>query len=159
MKRITATVILTVSTLLCADVFLQGNKQFNFGIGAGRGYGSDYTIVGIGGSYFFLNGLSVGLTYRGWFGGDPSLNEISVPVTYYIPLHQKFRPYVGAFYRRSFVGSGFDDYNSYGARAGVAYSFNSNSYVSAGWVQEYFDSSQDGDNSNGYPEIAIGFSF
>jgi len=143
---------------LQADVFLQGDKQVGVTVGAGSGYGSTYTIVGVSGYYFPVDGLSVGLGYRGWYGNNPSIHEVEVPVTYYVPLHPKFRPYAGAFYRRSFIESPYDDYNTYGARIGVAMRLNPNSYIAVGWVQEYYDVKY-GDSSSGYPELTVGFSF
>ena len=58
---------------------------------------------------------------------------------YILPLHQKFRPYAGAFYRRTFIESPYDDYNIYGARGGVSMILDGSSYASFGWVQEWFD--------------------
>lgn len=144
---------------LWGELFVQGSKNFGVTIGAGSGYNSSYTIVGINASYFIVDNLLAGLEYRGWFGGEPSINELSVPVTYILPLHQKFRPYAGAFYRRTFIESPYDDYNIYGARGGVSMILDSSSYASFGWVQEWFDPSSDGDTSRGYPEIAVGVSF
>ena len=138
---------------------MKGDKQIGVTLGAGSGYGSNYTIFGVGGYYFPIDGLSVGLGYRGWFGSDPGINELTVPVTYYIPLHQKFRPYAGVLYRRTFIDSPFEDYNTFGARVGVAMTLSPNSYISVGWVQEYYDTCNTDDCSNGYPEFAVGFSF
>ncbi len=158
MKRIVLMILLMLSALQ-AEIFMQGDKQVGVTVGAGSGYGSNYTIVGVSGYYFLLEGLSVGLGYRGWFGNNPSIHEVDVPVTYYVPIHPKFRPYAGAFYRRTFVESPYDDYNTYGLRIGGAMRLSPNSYVSAGWVQEYYGNNKFGDSSNGYPELAIGFSF
>ena len=157
MKKIVLSILITSS--LFGALFEQGSKNVGITAGAGSSYGSNYTILGINASYFVIDNLMMGLEYRGWFGGDPMINELSVPLTYFVPIHEKFLPYVGAFYRRTFVDSSdIDSYNVYGGRIGVSVITSKNSYASFGWVQEYYDSSY-GDSSNGYPEIAVGMSF
>lgn len=145
-------------TMAGAGVFDSGQKNVALTVGAGSGFNNNYTIVGVSANYFALNGLSVGLGYRGWFGASPTLNEVDVPVTYYVPLESKVRPYVGTFYRRTFISGNYDDYDMLGARAGISV-VQGNGYISAGWVQEWYSQDSGGDNSNGYPEIAAGMSF
>ena len=141
-----------------AGVFDAGTTSVGVTVGSGTGFNNTYTIVGVGANYFVENGLSLGLGYRGWFGATPTMNEIDVPVTYYVPLQSKVRPYVGAFYRHTFISGDYSDYDTYGARAGLAY-VEGRGYISAGWVQEWY-SNDNGDNaSRGYPEIAAGISF
>ncbi len=158
MKKIFIITLLTTA-LTSAAMFEQGSKNIGVTIGAGSSYGSNYTILGINASYFIADNLLSGLEYRGWYGGDPMINELSIPITYIVPIHEKFRPYIGGFYRRTFINSSdYDSYNVYGARAGVSVITSGNSYASFGWIQEYYDTSV-GDSSNGYPEIAVGLSF
>ncbi len=152
-------IVMLLSTVLFGALFEKGSKNVGVNIGAGSSYGHNYTIAGVSASYFVMDNLMTGLEYRGWFGGDPMINELSIPVTYYLPIHEKFLPYVGGFYRRTFINdSNIDNYNVYGVRAGVSMITSGNSYASFGWVQEYYDNSY-GDSSNGYPEIAVGLSF
>ncbi len=143
---------------LHAGVFDSGRKNVAFTVGAGSGYGSSYTIVGLSANYFALNGLSVGLGYRGWLGGDPSINEIDVPVTYYVPVRRNLRPYLGGFARHTFISGDYDDYETYGGRAGISY-VQGNGYFSLGWVQEWYSRDNGDDSSRGYPEITAGMSF
>ncbi|MEA1920575.1 MAG: hypothetical protein U9N52_12090 [Campylobacterota bacterium] len=161
MKKVIVGVL--VATGLFGALFEQGSKNVGVTMGAGSSYGSNYTIIGVNASYFLMDNLMTGLEYRGWFGGDPMINEISVPVTYIVPIHEKFRPYAGAFVRRTFFdNSHYDNYNVYGARVGVSMITSGNSYASFGWVQEYYDRDcgiLDCDTSSGYPEIAVGLSF
>ncbi len=148
-----------ISTTLFGAPFKQGSKNVGFNIGAGSSFGVNYTILGINASYFVVDNLQAGLEYRGWLGDGPAINEISIPVTYIAPLHEKFRPYVGGFFRKTFLDSSQgNDYSVYGVRAGVSMITSGNSYASFGWVQEYYDNSV-GDSSNGYPEVAVGLSF
>jgi len=152
-------IAMLLSTALFGALFEQGSKNVGINIGAGSNFGVNYTILGINANYFVVDNVQVGLEYRGWFGSGPAINEISVPVTYIVPLHKKFRPYVGGFYRRTFLDSSQgDSYSVYGVRGGVSMITSASSYASFGWVQEYYDHSG-GDSSNGYPEVAVGISF
>ncbi len=159
-------VLLTVCfSLLQADLFVQGDKTVGVTLGSGSiNYGwpkgtESYTILGISGSYFVVDDLAVGFGYRHWFG-SPSVDEVTLPVTYFLPLDSTIRPYAGLFYRRVFMGGGYDDDNVYGGRAGVTVRLSPRSYMGAGWVQEYRDGCSDrNDCSSGYPEVVFSFSF
>ena len=152
-------ILLLGQTIYAGGIFSIGHKNFGFSIGSSSGYGNTYTVVGVNANYFVAEGFSVGLGYQGWFGDDPKINEISIPLTYYIPLDGSFSPYVGAIYRHTFIDEPYEDLNVYGARVGVALHTGSNSFMSIGWVQEYYDNTSGGDDSRGYPEISAGFSF
>lgn len=164
MKKIFLLLTLLFS-LLQADLFVQGNKTVGISLGSGSvNYGwprgsEYYTILGVSGDYFIVDDLSVGLAYRHWFG-TPSIDEVTLPVTYYLPLDANMRPYAGLFYRRVFMGSGYDDGDVYGGRAGVTIKVSPRSYLGVGWVQEYWDGCSDrSDCSSGYPEAVFSFSF
>ena len=120
----------------------------------------DYYIIGVSGDYFIYENLALGLGYRGWVGGTPTIHQGSVPLTYYIPTGSRFRPYVGALYRYTYIADDtYDGYNSVGGRAGLTFLMKSG-YVGLGWVQEYrLDAEDLSDTSSGYPEIVVGFSF
>lgn len=140
------------------------------GIGIGIGGGSfttlqdgrqNYTILGISADYYVIDNLSVGIGYKGWFGGTPSLNQLAIPVTYYIPASKKVRPYVGVFVKKTFVSDGYDDFESYGGKLGVAIVMAPNSYVGIGYAAERYSSCgtwQD-ECSTSYPELVFAFSF
>ncbi len=157
MKKITGWLVAS-ALVVHAGVFDKGQKNVALTVGSGSGYNSNYTIVGVTANYYAISGLSVGLGYRGWFGGNPTLNEVDVPVTYFIPLQSRIRPYIGGFYRHTFVSGDDDDYDTYGGRAGISV-VQGNGYVSAGWVQERYSRDSGGDSVRGYPEISAGFSF
>ncbi len=146
-------------SILNADLFEKGNSAFGVVLGSGYSGNESYMILGVSAEYFAMNGLSVGLGYRGWFGGDPMQNQLTLSSSYYIPLSQKFRPYLGAFGRQTFI-SGYDDRSSYGGRAGLAVTMSSNTYVSFGWAYEdYTDCPENWDCSTNYPEIVFSLSF
>jgi len=147
------------TAVIHAGMFSMGNKNMGLSLGAGSSYGNTYTVAGINGHYFIIDDLAVGIGYRGWFGASPTMNEVLMDATYYLPLHQKFRPYFGAFVRQTFI-SGDDDYQSYGGKAGVAITMNPNSYVGIAYVVEYYTNcNRAGECSNSYPEVVFGFSF
>ena len=161
-------VLLIISlTLIAAKPF--GEKTASIGVTVGSGsvaYSLDgvtevqnYYIAGVSGDYFVIENLSIGLGYRGWFGGEPTIHQLTTPVTYYIPTGTQYRPYLGAFYRYTYFDGSVEDYNSVGGRAGLAIMFRSG-YVGFGWVHEYRLSADDlTDNQSGYPEVVVGFSF
>jgi len=157
MKRIIM-VLLFVVLSLRAGVFDKGTMGAAVTVGSGTAYNSNYTILGISANYFMINGLSLGLGYRGWFGGTPTLNEIDVPVTYFVPLQSNVRPYGGVFYRYTFVSDNYSDYNTYGARAGISF-VQGRGYFAAGWAQEWYENAEGNKGTNGYPEIMAGISF
>lgn len=167
MKKIVL-IQLLLQTLLLANPFGQG--ALNIGIGLGSGSvtysgGSfskveDYYIVGVSGDYFVLENLALGLAYQGWIGGSPTIHQGSLPLTYYIPTGSKFRPYVGALYRYTYMNSElYDNYSSAGGRAGLAILFYQG-YIAFGWLQEYrLGESANSDKGSGYPEVTVGFTF
>lgn len=157
MKRFLIIGMLTVS-LANGFQFEKGQKNISFTVGAGSGFNTTYTIVGVTASYFVTDGLAVGLEYRGWLGGTPTMHEVGLPVTYYAPPIKSIRPYAGTFMRQTFISDGYSDYQTYGARAGVAMS-KGRGYVSLGWVQEWYSNDNGSDDTRGYPEIAAGASF
>ncbi len=158
MKQIIV-ILLLASSIYAGGIFSVGHKNFGFSVGSSSGYGNDYTVVGINANYFVTDNLSVGAGYTGWFGDDPSINEISIPVTYYLPTQSSYKPYAGVIYRHTFIDEPYEDHDVYGGRVGVAIVTGGNSFISIGWVQEYYDNGQDGSDSRGYPEISAGFTF
>jgi len=159
-KIILALVIM--SSIVNADVFDKGRSSVGVVAGAGS-YGHDtYTIIGVSYDYYVMDGLSIGAGYRGWFGGSPTLNQLTIASSYYIPLSQKFRPYIGAFVRETFVDYdkfGNENYESYGGRAGLAIVMSPTSYVSLGYVYEKYGNGIFGDDSSSYPELVFSLAF
>ncbi len=143
-----------------AGPFAKGSKRLNIVGGAGSTLGQTYLILGVGFSYFIADGLSLGFSGEGWVLQDPTIWKISPDIRYTFWKMNKFKPYVGAFYRRTYMGGDFSDYNSWGGRAGVAYR-QGGSYVSLGVVYEEFIDvdSHFGDSNNIYPELSFWFSF
>ena len=154
-------VFLVFSTLSHADFFKKGDSGVGIVLGAGSSNGDSYSVVGVSADYFVLDGLSIGAGYRGWFGIDPSINQLTVSGNYYIPVTKKFHPYIGGFVRETFV-SGEDDYESYGARGGIAITMSPNSYMSFGYIYEEYGNCTETifrECSNSYPELVFSLAF
>ena len=158
MKKICLSLILSTLLMHAEGAFSFGHKNFTFNISQDN----DYTVLGGSVNYFMTDGLSAGLSFSTWLGDKPSISQVTLPVTYYVPLESQFRPYIGAFLSRTFMGDDGDikykDYSSYGGRVGVAMQLSGNSYMSFGWVQEKFNDGREED-SRGYPEFGGGISF
>lgn len=169
MKKIVIMLVL-LSVSAFSNQFGVGTKSVGITLGSGSVTYSGGTLAGSNTEYYYIFGanadffvaenLSVGLGYRGWFGASPRIHQATLPVTYYIPTNSKFRPYAGAFYRYTYISDAqYSDYSSVGGRAGVAILFH-NGYAGFGWVQEYYlESDNRSNDTSGYPEAVIGFSF
>ena len=144
-----------------AGIFGQGHTRFIVTGGTGYAFGENYFVFGVGGSYFVLDGLSAGLNLEWWSGADPKIFKVSPSLEYVFYQIPSVKPYVGAFYRRSYI-DGFNDLNSGGARAGVYIPAGRNAYFGVGMAYEsYFNcnkSTYDACTST-YPEISITVAF
>ena len=159
-KKIILSVLLFVSSIVSADVFEKGNTSIGIVAGTSYYYGEQYAVLGVSADYYLVDGLSIGAGYRGWFGGNPRLNQLTIGSSYYIPLSRKFHPYIGGFVRETFV-SNDKNYESYGARGGLAIAMSPNSYMSFGYAyEEYGNCSDFLDNcSSSYPELVFSLAF
>ncbi len=153
-------VVLVTGADCRADSFQAGSLGFSLVAGSGRAFNDNYVVLGLGAGYYLLNGLAIGLDAEAWLGGDPGIYKVSPQVKYVLQLQSNFRPYVGGFYRRTFI-DGFDDQDSAGGRAGVYYTSSNNMYFGIGAVYEsYFDCDDRLDNCDDiYPEFTLAFSF
>jgi hypothetical protein len=120
-----------------AGAFSQGRTHLVVTAGSGSAFDETYFVLGLGVSYYLINGLSVGLNYESWSGGDPTMYKITPSVQYVFHQMQAVKPYVGAFYRRTSV-DGLPDLDSWGGRAGVYLSAGRNFYIGAGLVYESY---------------------
>jgi len=151
--------LLLISTIHSEGLFAGGNKDFGVTVGSNNSFGNSYTTVGVNVNYYIIDNLSIGASYNAFLGDSPSINEVTVPVTYHIPIEGvSYRPYLGAFYNQTFIEDPFKDYNIWGGRIGVSLQTSMNSFMSLGWVQEFSTSNKKRDKK-GYPQISAGFSF
>jgi hypothetical protein len=142
--------------------FDKGAMHGSFTAGWGRSFGQDYLMVGAGLGRFVRKGMEVGVWYEAWFGSEPSVSKLTPEVRLVLAKAQRLMiPYVGAFYRRTFIGNDIDDLNSIGARAGI-YKGGGRTYLGFGGVWEKYldcDESTYEDCTTFYPEGSVGVSF
>lgn len=139
-----------------AGAFAQGRKRIGFYGGAGSTYSHTYLILGAGVGYYLLDGFEVGLEFEGWFLQTPQFYKLAPQVRYVFWQLRPVLPYVGAFYRKTWVTDDYPDTDSWGGRAGIAYS-SGKGYAAVGVVYETF--TDDIFEDHWYPEIAFWITF
>jgi len=143
-----------------AAPFQQGSHNISIVAGAGSAYNDDYIILGAGYGYYLIDGLELGIDAQFWLNGDPSITKLSPQIKYVFTQPKTVKPYVGAFYRRTYT-DGFEDLDSIGYRGGLYFMGQGNFFFGAGVVYEnYQDCNEDvfSNCSNTYPEILFSFS-
>jgi len=158
MKLFFLTILLLLSNLAQSATLTAGYKSVGVKLSSASVGHEDYTIVGASLHYFAVDNLALGGAYEYWFSGDPSISKGSLESTYYIPLHDQIKPYVGLLYSHYFIED-HHDVDTYGYRAGVAF-VKSPMLVSAGIRAEKSISDSDRyiDEDPTF-ELVVGFSF
>ena len=144
-----------------AGAFGQGRTHFMVSGGTGTAFDQSYLVLGLGVSYYVIDGLNVGLAAESWSGSDPSFYNVTPSVQYVFYQVPTVKPYIGAFFRRTFYSS-LPDIDSVGARAGVYIAAGRNAYIGLGGVQESFldcNKSVYRNCTETYPEISLTFAF
>ena len=143
-----------------AGVFSKGRTHFVITAGNGYAFDESYLVLGVGVSYYVIDGLNVGLSLESWSGSDPGMFKVTPSVQYV--FHQApLKPYVGGFYRRAYV-DGLPDIDSVGARAGIYFTAGRNAYIGIGAVYEsYVDCTKTIYRScdDTYPEVSFTLAF
>lgn len=144
-----------------ASLFEAGRWRGSFSLGSSQGAGNTYTVAGLGVGYFVANGLELGLDGEAWMGSSPQVYKLTPGVRYVYSSLERFWPYVGAFYRRTFYER-LNDLNTYGGRYGAYVALSGNAYAGVGGVYEKLvgcdDKKYDSCTST-YPEITLSLSF
>lgn len=120
-----------------ASLFRKGNIRLSAYLGTGSAFNDTYTILGVGGGYYIVDGLELGVDAETWMGGDPDINRISPAVRYVFYSLQAVKPYVGAFYRRTFIEQ-FEDLDTAGVRGGLYFITGRRAYIGAGVVYDVY---------------------
>jgi hypothetical protein len=147
-----------------ADVvgtFAKGRTQLSVFGGSGYAFDETYFVIGVGVSYYLIDGLNVGVSAEAWTGGDPAIYKITPSVQYVFYKVPRFAPYLGAFYTHTDIQDR-PNLDSVGGRAGVYVSVGGNANIGIGGVYEsYLDCSKTQYNScsNAYPELSFIVSF
>lgn len=152
---------LTASAADVAGAFSRGRTHFVVTAGNGYAFDQTYLVLGLGASYYVLDGLNVGLFLESWSGSDPKLVKLTPSLQYVFHQVPVLKPYIGGFYRRTYV-SGLPDINSVGGRAGVYLQAGRNAYLGAGAVYEsYLDCNTTvyRSCSDTYPELSFTVAF
>lgn len=144
-----------------AGGFGQGRTHVVATAGTGHAFNESYLVLGIGVSYYVIDGLNVGLSLESWSGGDPGMQKITPSAQYVFYQLGRIKPYVGAFYRRTMV-DGLPDIDSAGGRAGAYVQAGRNAYLGAGVVYESYvdcNSTVYRSCSSTYPEVTFTLAF
>jgi opacity protein-like surface antigen len=144
-----------------AGGFSKGKTHLVATAGTGYAFDESYLVLGVGASYYFIDGLNAGLAVEFWTGSDPRLTKITPSVQYVFYQVQTVKPYVGAFFRRTKI-EGRDDLDSVGGRAGAYIQAGRNAYLGLGAVYEsYLDcnASTYRKCDSTYAEISLTFAF
>ena len=148
----------SVGTGGVSTAFSKNSTSVGVVVGSGSSYNDDYIILGVGVGYYVHTGLEIGIDLQHWFSGDPSITKLSPQIRYVFTQPKVIKPYVGVFYRRTFVED-LDDADSYGYRAGAYFSASNGVYIGGGVVYEEYSDCNFGDCSTTYPEILFTVSF
>jgi hypothetical protein len=144
-----------------AGPFEQGNVQGSVAVGSGTAFSQNYLILGIGAGYYVLDGLMLGARVDGWFGNSPSIYQVTPEARYVFNASPKVKPYVGAYYSRTFY-EGLPDLNALGARAGAYAPLGDRVFLGAGIAYEQVQDCNKAvykDCSRTYPELSLMFAF
>ena len=121
------------SSLAYAGPFDKGNTVATVAIGSGQFFRENYLIIGAGIGYYVTDGIELGVDVDYWTGGDPSIYEITPKLTYVFDNPSQFKPYLGAFYNRTFI-EGLDDSDALGYRVGAFMPAGNKTYIGIGVV-------------------------
>ena len=147
-----------------STAFSKNSTSVGVILGSGSAFNDNYLILGVSAGYYVFRGLEIGLGVQHWFSGDPSITKVSPQIKYVFTQPKVIKPYVGAFYRRTYFGDfngiDIDDQDSFGYRAGAYFTTNNRVYIGGGIVyEEYKDCDPSFECSTTYPEILFTVSF
>jgi hypothetical protein len=144
-----------------AGMFSQGRTHLAVVGGSGYAFDDKYFILGVGASYYLIDGFNVGLYVETWTGGDIGINKVTPSLMYVIHQVPNVQPYIGVFYRRTFIED-LHDLDSAGGRAGFFFPAGRSTSIGFGFVYEsYLDCDKATYNScaDAYPEFSFTVAF
>lgn len=159
-----ATLAASAGTGGVSTAFSKNSTSVGVILGSGSAFNDNYIILGVGVGYYVVKGLELGIDLQHWFSGEPSITKLSPQIRYVFTQPKVIKPYIGAFYRRTYYGDyrgiDLDDQDSFGYRAGAYFSTDNRVYIGGGIVyEEYTDCNPSTDCSSTYPEILFTVSF
>ena len=144
-------------------LFSRGRVELLAGGGYGDFNGKGYLVLILGSNYYLRDGLSAGVAGEAWLGSQPQLYDVSPQIRdVLVNSSWTYKPYVGAFYRRTFYNRLYRPLDSAGGRAGLIFPLNSRAYVTAGLAYEHYfncDTAIYSSCDDAYPEVGLAFSF
>lgn len=124
-------------------------------LASGTSSGHSYLVFGGLLGYEVAGGLEVYLDGQYWGGAQPSVGRLAPGVNWYAPL--PYRPYLGVYYARWFVG-GQPDQDALGGRAGITLASGPHAALGVGMAYEQaLDCSFE--CAAWWPEVSVGFRF
>jgi hypothetical protein len=144
-----------------AGVFGRGSTSVIVSGGTGYAFNQTYFVLGLGVAYYVFDGLNVGLSVESWTGSDPHVNKVTPSLQYVFYQVPVVKPYIGVFYRRTYV-SGQSDIDSAGGRAGAYVRAGRNAYIGGGVVYESYRDCNTAifrSCSETYPELSFTLAF
>lgn len=144
-----------------AGVFSKGQTHFSVYGGTGSAFDDNYFVIGASVGYYIANGFSLGLAAETWTGGDPGISKVSPSLNYVFYQPSSVKPYVGVFYRHTYIED-LPDLDSVGGRAGIYITSSKNSFIGLGGVYEsYLNCNENTYTScdDSYPEVSFTFVF
>lgn len=118
-----------------AGPFREGSVRMSLMFGGATAFDKNYSLYGLGVGYYVIDRLEVGLDAETWQGNDPRIRTLSPQVRYVVPTDSTVKPYVGAFYTRTFI-SGYKDQDTAGGRAGAFFLTGGRAFFGAGLVHD-----------------------
>ena len=153
------TPLLAKAQVSAAGAFSRGNVHGSVVAGYGSAFNDDYAILGLGFNYYVIDGLALGGNFETWRGGNPTMSKLTASTQYVFYQVRSIKPYVGAFFRRTYI-TGIDDLNSYGGRAGAYFQIGRSAYLGVGGVYEAYSDCTESryrSCSSTYPEVLLTF--
>jgi hypothetical protein len=141
--------------------FGAGSARLSVAFGGATAFNRDYSIIGMGVGYFVADGIEAGLDAERWFGNTPRIEQVSPQLRVVINMDGKFKPYLGAFYRRTHIEN-YRDLDTVGGRAGLYVLAGRNAYLGLGLAQDFHlncDRTVFASCSETFPEILIAVMF
>jgi len=125
-------------------------------LGSGSSYGHSYVMLGGLLGYEVAAGFELCLDGQYWGGAQPSLGRVAPGLNWYAPI--LFRPYLGVYYARWFVGGDLPDQDAVGGRAGLTLASAPRAAFGAGLVWERLLGCSSGCDA-WWPELSVGLRF
>ncbi len=144
-----------------ARPFSKGSVRLSLVVGNGTAFDRDYTIIGIGGGYYVMDGIELNLEAESWQGNSPRIEQVAPGVNAVLYSFDPVKPYAGVFYRRTFIED-HGGHNEAGGRAGGIVLAGPRAYIGAGVVYDMrlnCDRTIYSSCSDVYPEILFALLF